>query len=74
MNLIKQWVIDIDTKGGCRFLIVDAYNNESTRRYYVANGFKDFFSTEEQEKTHIGFPPEKELKTRVMYFDLISVE
>jgi GNAT superfamily N-acetyltransferase len=49
MNNIKLWVVKPDTKGGCRFLTVDAYNNEATRRYYAANGFKDAFSTEQQE-------------------------
>jgi hypothetical protein len=55
----------------CRFLTVDAYNNEATRRYYTANGFKDTFSTEQQEKEYLGMPSEKELETRLMYFDLI---
>jgi GNAT superfamily N-acetyltransferase len=73
MDNIKLWVVQSDTKGGCRFITVDAYNNENTRRYYAANGFKDLFSTEQQEKEHIGMTPEKELKTRLMYFDLIQM-
>jgi GNAT superfamily N-acetyltransferase len=73
MDNIKLWVVQPDTKGGCRFITVDAYNNENTRRYYFANGFKDLFSTEQQEKEHIGMAPEKELKTRLMYFDLIQI-
>ncbi|GHT18690.1 N-acetyltransferase [Bacteroidia bacterium] len=71
MNNIKLWVLKPDTKGGCRFLTVDAYNNEATRQYYTANGFNDAFSTEQQEKEYMGMPPEKELKTRLMYFDLM---
>ncbi|GHT42843.1 N-acetyltransferase [Bacteroidia bacterium] len=62
---------DFRGKGGCRYVMVDAYNNEATRRYYTANGFKDAFSTEEQEKEYLGMLPEKELKTRLMYFDLM---
>jgi hypothetical protein len=54
-----------------RFVTVDAYNNEGTRRYYEAKGFKHLFSTEQQEKEYLCFPSEKELKTRLMYFDLI---
>ena len=54
-----------------RYLTVDAYNNERVLKFYEANGFKTLFSSVEQEKEHIGFPPEKELKTRLLYFDLI---
>jgi GNAT superfamily N-acetyltransferase len=58
---------------GCRYLTVDAYNNESTKKYYESNGFQTLFSTEKQEKDSIGLPDEKELKTRLMYFDLIRL-
>jgi GNAT superfamily N-acetyltransferase len=57
----------------CRYLTVDAYNNEEARKYYEANGFQFLFSTEEQEREHIGLPDEKELKTRLMFFDLIRL-
>jgi hypothetical protein len=52
---------------------VDAYNNESTLKFYEANGFKFLFSSEEQEKTQIEMPADRELKTRLMYFDLILI-
>jgi GNAT superfamily N-acetyltransferase len=71
MDFIKLWTLEVDNKNACRYLTVDAYNDEGTRKYYEANGFKCIFSTEQQEKTHLGFPEEKELKTRLMYFDLI---
>jgi hypothetical protein len=71
LYFIKQWFLATDTKGGCRFATVDAYNNETTRRYYETNGFKDAFSTEQQEKDYLGIPPDKTLKTRLMYFDLM---
>jgi GNAT superfamily N-acetyltransferase len=74
MKFIKQWFIDSDTKGGCRYLTVDAYNNDVTRQYYTANGFKDIFSTEQQEKDYLNIPPEKELKSRIMFFDLIQLK
>jgi GNAT superfamily N-acetyltransferase len=73
MKIIKRWVMKPEIIAGCRYLTVDAYNNEGTRRYYVANGFKDLFSTEQQEKDYLGMVPEKELKTRLMYFDLIQI-
>ncbi|MDR3366462.1 MAG: GNAT family N-acetyltransferase [Prevotellaceae bacterium] len=71
LDFIKSLAVQPDNWSSCRFLTVDAYNNERTRRYYQINGFKDLFSTEEQEKEYIGFPPEKELKTRLMYYDLM---
>jgi len=57
----------------CRYLTVDAYNNEITMKFYEANGFNYLFSTGQQEKEYIGMPEEKELKTRLMYMDLIRV-
>jgi GNAT superfamily N-acetyltransferase len=73
MELIKLWFLTPEIIGGCRFITVDAYNNENTRRYYTVNGFKDLFSTEVQEKEYLGMAPDKELKTRLMYFDLIQM-
>ncbi|MDR0873033.1 MAG: GNAT family N-acetyltransferase [Prevotellaceae bacterium] len=69
MDFIKS--VQHENWSSCRYITVDAYNNEVTRHYYETNGFQNLFSTEEQEKEYIGMPPEKELKTRLMYFDLI---
>jgi GNAT superfamily N-acetyltransferase len=74
MDFIKLWIFDPANKTACRYLTVDAYNDEGTRKYYEANGFKCLFSTEQQEKEYIGFPEEKELQTRIMYFDLILLQ
>jgi len=57
----------------CRFLTVDAYNTEVTRKFYEANGFTYLFSSEMQEKDYIGIHADKELKTRLMYLDLIRL-
>ncbi|MDR0546981.1 MAG: GNAT family N-acetyltransferase [Dysgonamonadaceae bacterium] len=57
----------------CRFVTVDAYNNKNALKYYDTNGFRYLFSTEQQEKQHIGMPEDKELKTRLMYFDLLQL-
>ncbi|MDR3367050.1 MAG: GNAT family N-acetyltransferase, partial [Prevotellaceae bacterium] len=48
MNIVKSLAVQPANWSSCRFLTVDAYNNERTRRYYQINGFKDLFSTEEQ--------------------------
>jgi len=58
----------------CRFLTVDAYNNDMARSFYEKNGFNYLFSSETQEKDYIGLPAEKELRTRLMYLDLIRVK
>jgi GNAT superfamily N-acetyltransferase len=74
IDFIKLWFISIDNKSGCRYLTVDAYNNDGTKQYYEYNGFQYLFSSEKQEKEYIGLPEEKELKTRLMYFDLIRIQ
>jgi len=74
LDFIKRWLLEPTYKTSCRYLTVDAYNNEATLNFYVANGFKPLFSSENQEKEHIGFTQEKDLKTRIMYFDLILIK
>jgi len=71
IKFIKRWMLDPSNKTACRYLTVDAYNNERVLKFYEANGFKTLFSSDRQEKEHFGLPPEKELKTRLMYFDLM---
>lgn len=71
MDFIKFWFIDSANKTGCRFIVVDAYNEEAPLRYYKRNGFEVLFSSEEQEKQYTNQPAEKELLTRLPYFDLI---
>ena len=71
IKFVKQWMLDTSNKAACRYLTVDAYNNERTLKFYESNGFKTVFSSDEQEKEYIGLPQDKELKTKFMYFDLI---
>jgi len=74
MGYIKQWMLLPSNLTACRYLTVDAYNNEPTLKFYEVNGFKTIFSTETQEKEYVGLPPERELKTRLMYFDLMLLK
>ena len=74
MDYIKQWALLPANMNACRYLTVDAYNNETTLKFYEATGFKTIFSSEIQEKEYMGLPPDKELKTRLMYFDLILLK
>jgi hypothetical protein len=72
MDFIKSWFVDKDNKTGCRFIVVDSYNTENALKYYLKNGFEFLFSSEAQEKDNIG--SKLELKTRLMYFDLLNLE
>ena len=74
MHFIKLWFADQDNKTGCRFIIVDAYNQPIPKKYYESNGFKYLFSSEEQEKSYFNINKEGLLETRFMYFDLISLD
>jgi hypothetical protein len=71
MDFIKSWFIDPNNKTGCRFIVVDAYNEPIPIKYYKQNDFEFLFSTEDQEKEYMGLMDENQLKTRLMYFDLI---
>ena len=74
MGYIKHWMLLSSNLTACRYLTVDAYNNETTLKFYEANGFKNIFSSETQEKEYMGLHPDKELTTRLMYFDLILLK
>lgn len=71
MDFIKSWFIDDANKTGCRFIVVDAYNDLKPIEYYERNGFTHLFSTEDQEKEFTGLDNADTLHTRLMYFDLI---
>jgi len=73
MDFIKSWFIDPNNKTGCRFIVVDAYNETIPIKYYRNNDFEFLFSTEEQEKEYMGLLEVDTLKTRLMYFDLIEL-
>ncbi|MDR1780544.1 MAG: GNAT family N-acetyltransferase [Tannerella sp.] len=74
MEFIKLWLLENENRTACRFLTVDAYNKEGTLKFYEKNGFKYLFSTEQQEKEYIGMAQLIELKTRLMYFDLLNTK
>ena len=65
IDFIKKWFRHEDNKTGCRFLVVDAYNNPRTLKFYENNNFKYLYGTEEEEELYF-----KTTMTRMMYFDL----
>ncbi len=73
LNFIKSWFIERDNKTGCRFIIVDSYNTNEALNFYKKNGFNFLFSSEEQEKIATDVSNDSQIKTRLMYFDLITL-
>lgn len=71
MDFIKSWFVDGANKTGCRFIVVDSYNEFKPLRYYKNNGFLELFSSEEQEKEYTGVSADQILDTRLLFFDLI---
>jgi len=69
MNHIKASCI-LEDGNRCRFITVDAYNENDVIGYYTAMGFSMLFSSEEQEREYY---KRKHLKTRFMKFDLMPL-
>ena len=70
MEVLKYWFVDENNKAACRYILVDAYNIESTIHFYLKNGFKPLYKTEKSEKDAFGISNDDILKSRVMFFDL----
>lgn len=70
MNFIKLWFSSKENKTGCRFILVDAYNNERVLHFYEKCGFRFLYPSEEEEKQNFGIGDVERLHTRMMYFDL----
>ena len=70
MTVLKYWFVDENNKAACRYMLVDAYNADSTIHYYIKNGFKPLYKTEQSEKEAFGISGDDALKSRVMFFDL----
>lgn len=74
MDFIKSWFIDGANKTGCRFIVVDSYNEIIPLKYYSDNEFIPLFSTDAQEKEYTGINVDDKLETRLMYYDLIILK
>ncbi|HET6242928.1 MAG: GNAT family N-acetyltransferase [Bacteroidetes bacterium] len=60
MDFIKGYSI-MDSKPACRLLLLDAYNKPKQLSFYAKNGFEFLLSTGVEDKT------------RIMYFDLLTL-
>jgi GNAT superfamily N-acetyltransferase len=75
LSFIKYWFLSSSNKTGCRFIIVDAVNEEKVIKFYNKNGFIPLFTTEEQEFLYTGGKKGSPilLNTRLMYYDLLTM-
>lgn len=73
MDVLKHSFVDENNKAACRYMLVDAYNVESTLHYYMKNGFKPLYKSVASEKDSFGISQEEELKSRILFFDLKSL-
>ena len=70
IDYVKDWFRSSENKTGCRFIVVDAYNNEKTLHFYERNRFKKLYKTEEEERAFLNLNADEPLATRFMFFDL----
>ncbi len=68
LDMLKDYFRN-ESKAACRFVVVDAYNNEKTLKFYQKNGFVFVFPNEKEE---MKFSKRNKLQTRLMVFDLLS--
>lgn len=74
MDFIKH-VFRLEKRSGCRFLMVDALNNDATISYYKKNGFKYLIDDERLEAKYVGIGVGRlPLNTRLMYYDLLNLK
>lgn len=78
LDMIKAWFLDPLNKTGCRYIVVDAVNNEKVLKFYQDNGFDFIFSSDEEEmqymtKTENIGDGEVFRETRLMVFDLMRL-
>jgi GNAT superfamily N-acetyltransferase len=74
MDFIKT-LFRLDSRTGCRFLIVDAKNSPEALHYYEKNGFKYLIEDEKLEAKYVGIGVgHLPLNTRLMYFDLLNLK
>ena len=73
LKFIKLWITEPDTKMGCRFILVDAYNDDIPLKFYKKNEFSELFTSEDEEKKFREIAGTEKLDTRLLYFDLIEL-
>jgi hypothetical protein len=67
---IKEWLSE-DTKSATRFITLDSKNNQKVIAFYKNNGFEFLCKNEDDEKKYYNKAEDKDLTTRLMFFDLL---
>ena len=70
LNFIKDWFRHKSNKTGCRFIVVDAFNNARTNKFYELNKFRYLYDNEAEEYSQYKSSSSRKISTRLMYFDL----
>lgn len=70
LHFIKDWFRHASNKTGCRFIVVDSYNNGRTTKFYERNNFRYLYDNESEECMQYKSSTTKDISTRLMYFDL----
>lgn len=71
LDYIKDWFTHPANKTGCRFLIVDALNEEKVIDFYRRNGFNLVYDSEDEEKEAFLIDRGQHLRQRFMCCDLL---
>lgn len=58
---------------GILFFRLGKTDYDSTVHYYIKNGFKPLYKTEQSEKDAFGISVDDELRSRVLFFDLKTI-
>lgn len=70
LHFIKDWFRHTSNKTGCRFIVVDAYNNGRTTKFYEKNNFRYLYNNEKVELSQYSSSKANNISTRLMYLDL----
>ena len=77
ITFIKEWIASETNKTGCRFLIVDAYNEADVIRFYQEYNNFEFLIKDETLELNMfrgNIKAITRLETRKMFFDLITIK
>ena len=72
LDYIKEVFSDDNNRTGCRYVVVEAYNNPDVLAFYEKNDFRYLYPTEAEERETFGLTDGEHLNSRMMYFDLIT--
>jgi GNAT superfamily N-acetyltransferase len=73
LDFIKAWFVDEGNKTGCRFIVVDSYNEPQPLKFYQKSDFRFLIENEDLEKEYSGIAVDENLLTRLMFYDLILI-